>query len=511
MNIVFLDNEDWTTRAIASYGNDIVQTPALDRLAASGVRFTRAYCQSPICNASRASFTTGLRPATTRIYGNYDPMDERLPPGAETLPEILLQKEVYRANVGKFFHESEHPSHRLEAFDRIEFGDLPSGYDGVSTGYPLPPALGRRRRPFEYSSDPKMEAAIRRLDDELGAMQRGGHAESRQVDAVASRLRKLRWEVLGDSGELEETQLDGRKARLARHMLEELADSQIQFFLSVGFTRPHVPLTAPANYVALYPPENIPLSPAPAADDRGIPAIALRNGLNYDIFSLFRDTPERSRRAIAAYYACATFVDAQIGLLLETLEETGLAENTIVVFFADHGFHLGEHGLWSKLTLFDPSIRVPLIVRVPGAAGQGRICDALVELVDLVPTLCELWELKPPPGIEGTSFVPLLEDPDRPWKNAAFSVCRRNDALGRAITTRRHKYTEWRPARWTGDEMALAPEGVGFRYYELYDLQSDPWEQVNLAEDPAHAVLRADLAAKLAGGWREARPGSMVE
>jgi uncharacterized sulfatase len=186
-----------------------------------------------------------------------------------------------------------------------------------------------------------------------------------------------------------------------------------------------------------------------------------------------------------------TFLDTQLGLVLDALEETGLADNTIVVFFADHGFHLGEHGVWSKYTLFEPTTRVPLIVRVPGAAGNGKTCRELVELVDLVPTLGELVGLDLPDNLEGTSFVPLLVDPSRPWKQAAFTEW---DDKGkrRAMRTKRYRYNE----RMHEGRLVV----------ELYDHQTDPWETVNLAGDPAHAATRKELAELLHAGWKAALP-----
>lgn len=225
-------------------------------------------------------------------------------------------------------------------------------------------------------------------------------------------------------------------------------------------------------------------------------------GCNYDIFNglypKFAQTPVREREALAAYYACASYVDAQIGLVLAGLEGAGLAENTIVVFFSDHGFQLGEHGMWSKFSLFEQSTRVPLIVRMPGAAGNGRATDAMVELVDVLPTLAEWWGLPRDPRWEGDSFAPLVQQPVQPWKEAVFATIPIS-GLGRMVRTPGWRYSEWRK------DTAL-PGKTPPVARELYDLQKDPWEQINLADDPAHTAKAAEMAARLQAGWQAARP-----
>jgi arylsulfatase A-like enzyme len=203
-------------------------------------------------------------------------------------------------------------------------------------------------------------------------------------------------------------------------------------------------------------------------------------------------TAQQAREAVAAYYACVSMVDAGVGRILDALEREGLADNTIVVFFGDHGFHLGEHGLWSKYTLFEQSRRAPLIVRVPGAAGNGQVCKQLVEFVDILPTLGQLSGLEMPANLEGTSFVPLLENPTHPWKKAAFSEYSTNKVANRAVVTDRYRYAEWNYK----DE----------RITELYDFKQDPWETVNVVGDPAYTDVRAEMAALLKSGWKAALP-----
>jgi len=481
MNILFIDNEDFTAEAIGCYGNPVVKTPNLDRLAGTGIRFDRAYIQAPCCNPSRTSFCTGLRPETTGVYGNGDAMNEHLPDWAVSIAELLETKDVYTANVGKLYHRTSWAEKQLGAFDRLEFCQRPSGYKGVTKGYPTSPDTPPNPGKFTYSPDAEAEKELQALRKELAEKAKGLPALERWKV-----MRRLGWTIskrlVGDSGKVEEREGDGRKARLAVQMLHEFAKAGKQFFLSLGFSRPHTPLIAPKQYVDMYDPADMPSPKAPAENDRDIPKFA--KGVA-DV-----DAKHGAAKLVASYYACASFIDAQVGLVLDALEKTGLARNTIVIFFGDHGFHLGEHGCWSKYTLFEQVTRVPLMVRVPGAKANGTVCRRIVELVDFLPTLADLWNIPIPPRVESTSFVPLLAAPDRPWKKAAFTA--HHSGKARSVRTDRYRYTEWQR------DNAV----------ELYDLQEDPLEQVNRAKDPEYADVRKQHARLLKQGWRGALPPS---
>lgn len=284
----------------------------------------------------------------------------------------------------------------------------------------------------------------------------------------------------------DEDEVDGSTARRIIQLLEENKDKS--FFIAAGFKKPHKPWIAPSKYFDLYPLEKIQRPGGSADDDRDIPAIALgpQGGKSKDDAEI--------RQRIAAYYACVSLVDAQVGVILDSLEQLQLRENTLIVFLSDHGHHLGEHGgLWAKGTLFEESARVPLIVAVPGKKA-GVVSTRLVELVDLYPTLAELCGLPAPRGVEGTSFVPLLEDPRRPWKKAAFTTVRRERrqgiVMGQSVRTERYCYNEW------GDEKTA----------ELYDHQNDPHEYTNLVNVPEHAEQAARMRNLLREGWRGALP-----
>ena len=493
MNVLFIDIEDMTAAAVGCYGNPLVKTSNLDRFAADAVRFERCYCQAPMCNPSRSSFLTGLRPDSTRVYTNSDPMDRLLPEGTLSLPEIFGQKGIYSINIGKLFHHTWTSEKQMSAFDRLEFCERPKGYKGVSEGYPkyLKDELDALPTPrFRYSADQDQEARLVALKAERDKIWRTAQKGSKEYNRARAMFQQPQANVVGDSGLLAEQEHDGQKARMAVHILKQMAREKKQFFLSVGFSKPHTPLRCPKKYLDLYDLESIPEPEAPPEKDKDIPAVAKRFGRNYDIFNSRYEhpvTPQAARKAVMAYYGCASFIDDQIGLLLDGLEREGLKDNTIVIIFSDHGFQLGEHGLWSKYTLFEQSTRVPLLVRVPGLTSKAVACDEIVELVDLLPTLCELLKIVQPSRLEGTSFVPLLRRPVQRGKKAAFTVCSIAGYVGRSVRTKTWRYSEWQSKE------------ANSRQVELYDLEADPWEQNNLADNPGYAKRVRQLAALLTG------------
>lgn len=505
-NIVLISVEDWSTFAIGAYGNEIVQTPNVDAFAASAVTFDRAYCQGPVCNPSRASFVTGLRPDSTRVYGNGDAMDKYVPEGAPNMAEVLAQKEgAYLATTGKIVHKWGEASRFAQGYDFLEYShpyDKPQNFNGELRF--LLWVEGGPREPEEeafYLADRATAKRLQRLREERDEAISNG---AENTWALRKPFQQLHAEQLGDSGLSEELMEDGRIARSAAGMLEELAKREEgPFFLSLGFYATHTPLLAPKKYVDLYDPAEMELSPAQVSKDQNVPDVARRFGRNYDIFNgLYPElgpTPERERKAIASYYACSSFVDAQIGIVLDAIEANGLADNTIVILFSDHGFQLGEHGMWSKFSLFEQSTRVPLIVRDPRAKANGQRSDAIVELVDVLPTLCDFWNLEKESVFEGTSFVKLLDEPDLEWKEAAFSMIPIG-GLGRSVRTSDFRYAEWRKG-------VESEPGVGeLIASELYDLSKDPLEQSNVVDDPLYSETARYLARLLKEGYHEAKP-----
>jgi choline-sulfatase len=435
-NVLLLMSDDLAT-TLGCYGHLQAKTPNIDALSKRGVLFERAYCQFPHCNPSRSSMLSGFRPNTTRVTNNEDNLYENIP-GVVTLPHLFRQHGYATARCGKIFH--------LGVPTGLESMDDPQAWD---FGTPF-----KDERPFP-------------------------RARVSSVKVVAGNKEGLRWtETTGAEDDL----VDGNFAKTAVEWLEK-RDPSRPFFLAVGFHRPHLPLVAPAKYFDLYPLDAITLPAEPQDDESDIPLPA-RNGsvLNYAITA----TPDQRRAAIRGYLACVSYVDAQVGRVLDAVQRLGLAENTIIVFASDHGWHLGEHKLWHKRSLFEECARVPFIVVAPGAEASGKRSAGLVELLDVFPTLCDLAGVPAPAELQGKSLRPVLNDASAKLHDAAFTQARRGpnaEIWGRSVRTERWRYTEW-------DEGAA---GV-----ELYDHDNDPHEYTNLAKDPRHAAVMKELHNLLA-------------
>jgi len=436
-NVLLIVSDDLNTR-LGCYGEAVAKTPNLDALAGRGILFERAYCQFPHCNPSRASFLTGLRPRTTRVTNNDDNLYHNHP-AVMTLPHWLRTQGYATARCGKIFH--------LGVPSGLESMDDPQAWD---FGTPF-----RDERPYPT-------------------------ARESVVKVVAGKKQGVAWtETTGTDDDL----VDGNFAKTAIEWLER-RDKSKPFFLAVGFHRPHLPLVAPAKYFDLYPFESIKLPVEPADDEADIPPPARAGAVpGYAVTA----TPEQRRAAIRGYLATVSFMDAQAGRVLDALKRLGLADNTIVVFTGDHGWHLGEHGLWHKRSLFEESARVPFIVSAPGAKGNGQRSASLVELLDIFPTICDLAGVPAPANLQGRSLRPLLNDTSATLHQAAFTEARRGvnaEFFGRSVRTPRWRYTEWNGGR----------DGM-----ELYDHERDPQEYTNLAKDSRHAETIAELKRLLEG------------
>lgn len=427
-NVLFIAVDDLNT-SFAAFGHRPVPTPNIDRLTARGVKFDRAYCQFALCNPSRQSFLSGLRPETSGAIAQGLTV-------RQARPEVVYLPGLFRAHgyrvsgVGKIFHGNDAVS-----WDHYENGD---------------------------SASPQELAALK---GRAAVRDRGEHGPE--------------WHRIDDP---EETMGDGVVARRAVAMVRAAVGESRPFFIAAGFRKPHLPWTAPRRYFDAFPRAAIPVRTEPAMS--GIPKIALETDL------VGKVAPGEEWQAEAAYYACVAFIDAQIGLLLNTLDELRLWDRTVVVLLSDHGFHLGDHGLWGKLTNFERSARVPLVI-VPEHTRQGGATSrGIVELIDLYPTLADLCRLPAPSGLEGRSLRPLLEAPDAAWVHPAYTATIHRGVIGRSVRTDRWRYTEW------GDGIAT----------ELYDHESDPGEYRNLAADSARAGDIARLKALLARPPRLAGP-----
>lgn len=407
-NVLFIIVDDLRPM-LGCYGIPQMHTPNIDRLANSGTIFNRAYCQYPLCNPSRASILTGLRPETTKVYNNSADYKR-------TIPEAV---DIYQHFMNN-------------GYNTYTFGKVKH--------YPAPSSGGPTWKALNVS------------DDDLS---------------------------------------DGETARNTVEFLSEIKDQT--FFFAVGFDKPHLPFNAPQKYFDLYNPHPF-ILPKTLNYPMDSPSIAYNSLVSFRRF--FGDIPlgdepiseDKTLELIRAYAASTSYMDAQVGRVLEHLDILGLTEKTVIVFCGDHGFHLGEHGTWRKNTLYEISVRSPLIIKIPGQ--QPCQTNSLSELVDIYPTLCDTCEIPIPTELEGLSLLPVIEDSTHQVKNAAFSMITRSVGRSVSIRTDRYRYTEW------------GTEGEAGR--ELYDYNIDPNETINLADLPDNVQLVEDLSKRLRLGWKEA-------
>ena len=433
-NILFIAADDLSC-ALGCYGDPIAQTPHLDRLAATSVTFLNAYNQLPLCNPTRASVMTGLRPDTIKVY-DLDRHFRDEVPDAVTLSQQFMKNGWWAGRVGKIYHYNVPASIGTDGFD-----DPPSWQKTVN-----PIGRDKTDEHLVFNAEPH-----------------------RKISAALS------W--LAADGKDEE-QTDGMIATEAIKLMEEKKGEP--FFVAAGFFRPHTPFVAPKKYFDMYPLEEMRLPFAPSDDRDDIPTAAFAHNCPIPHYGLDELT---CRKAMQAYYACVSFVDAQVGRMLDALDRLDLTDNTIVVFWSDHGYHLGEHnGIWQKRTLFEQGARAPLIIRNPMSRGNGQACRRIVEFIDIYPTLTHLAGIKTPKQIEGRSLVPLLEKPVSEWNSFAITqVLRPADnrleapVMGRSIRTERWRYSDW---------------AEGKQGEELYDHLADPLEFNNLADNATKENLR---------------------
>lgn len=429
-NVLFIAVDDLNTD-LGCYGHPLVKTPNIDRLAKRGIQFNRAYCQVPLCNPSRTSLLTGLTPDITRVLNNGTFIREIIP-DVVTLPQLFKNNGYYSARVGKIFH------------------------------YGVPGQIGTNG-----------------LDDSISWVQRVNpkgrdkDEENEITNLVPGRgLGSTLAYLAADGADAEQT--DGKVAAEAIKLLRQ--HKSRPFFLAVGFFRPHSPYVAPKKYFEMYPLDKIRLPQEPANDLVDIPEAAF-----------FTTPPDwglsetKRKEAIRAYFASVSFMDAQVGQVLDALDQMDLTDKTIVVLWSDHGYNLGEHGQWMKQSLFENAVHVPLIISVPGAS-KGKASGRTVELVDLYPTLADLCSLPITRNLSGKSLKPLLRNPDARWDRAAYSQVVRGKITGRSVRTERWRYTEW-----NGGEAGT----------ELYDEQADPGEITNLANKEAFADVVKELSGLL--------------
>ncbi len=442
-NVLFIAVDDLRTE-LGCYGVNAIHSPNIDRLAREGVRFDRAYCQVPVCGSSRACLLTGLRPQTNRFKGDYDTRADKEAPGVPDLPGWFRQHGYLTYGVGKIYHHKEDNAGSWTQY-----------------GHPV------------ITKPDFMDYKLAASFPPAGSKGWGGG---------------LSWEA-ADVPEAEYNQHQQATAVIDR--LREIKASGTPGFVALGLTKPHLPFVAPKKYWDLYDRDKIPPSPVPSRPE-GVPAAALHQ---FPELRNYRDIPkgnvpvppETVRTLRHGYYACVSFADAQIGRVLDELDRLDMRKDTVIVLWSDHGYFLGDHTLWCKHALFDLSLRVPLIISAPGVK-PGQSSPALVELVDLFPTLCDLAGLPQPGHLEGTSMKPLLQDPTQRWKQAVFS----RYYGGESVITERYLYAQW-----------------GTKARMLFDHQTDPLETRNIAETPEGAPIAERLRRQMDDGWRPAAAASV--
>lgn len=463
-NVLFIAVDDLRPQ-LGCYGHQQIKSPNIDRLASAGLRFDRAYCQQAVCAPTRASLMTGTRPDTTRVWDLQTPLNT-VRPDLVSIPHHFRRNGYKTVSLGKIYHHATEDPQGWSVAPWQPKGDWTGGWRGYR--------------------DPISAVAVRQNDAALRA---------RGVTAQAQYGRGPAYE---GPDVADNAYQDGLTADKAIEELRRLKDRP--FFLATGFVKPHLPFNAPKKYWDLYSPEDIEI-PSRSEWPEGAPKIA---GSDWGELRMYTGIPQKGpvddttmRMLIHGYYACVSYMDAQVGRVLAELDRLGLREKTIVILWGDHGWKLGDYGAWCKHTNYEIDTHVPMILSLPGQKNAGASTSALVEYVDIYPTLAEACGLAVPAQCEGASMMPLIDDPKRKWKTAAFSQYPRGkDVMGYTMRTERWRYTEW-ISKPTGDVAAR----------ELYDHARSSVASANLAELPVNSETVRQLSDLLdkGRGWRKIR------
>lgn len=491
-NILFIAADDLKP-VLGCYGDPLIKTPNIDRLAARGTVFLQNYCQQAVCGPTRASLMTGKRPDYTQVWDLKTRMRD-IHPDILTLPQYLAQQGYVTAGIGKIYDP--------RCIDNGKDQDKPSWsipyFDIPARSYyqKQPPVLG-------YYQDPATRQGAQKYE-----------AEARAQGLKPQDLREYVTNRLLPSVEHldvpDHAYKDGAMADRAVEILATLAKENQRFFFAVGFARPHLPFAVPQKYWDLYRRAEMPLakfqqharhSPELAYHDSGelraytdIPPLARFTDIKTKGIGL---PVEKQRELIHGYYAAVSYVDAQVGKLLDALEAQGLSQNTIVVLWGDHGWHLGDHDLWCKHTNFEEAARAPLLIAAPGfAAGRTR---AVTEFVDIFPTLCDLTGIKRPGDLDGQSLVPLMKSPSASVKEYAVSQYPHEGKMGYSIRTARYRLTWWMPNGFRSTRPFIRDSVVA---RELYDYEQDPLETVNVVADARYEQTTAELEEKISAFFK---------
>lgn len=488
LNFLFIPVDDLRPE-LGCYGDTNIRTPNIDRLAARGVVFDHTYCQQAVCNPSRVSLLTGLRPDSTGVWDLKVHFRDMVP-DVVTLPQYFKENGYTTIGFGKAFHNNDP--------DTISWSVVPENIEG----FPFDPDAV-----YANEENLKIQEQKARRKEEAG----------QQKDQLGF------WYVKANATECadvpDDFYYDGAQTTRAIEVLRELKNNKEPFFLSVGFYRPHLPFNAPKKYWDMYERDKIPLAgnQYPPIES---PEYAIHGDAELRGYSDCRDLPfpgeepwseEKQRQVKHGYYASVSYTDAQIGRLLDELDKLGLAENTVIVLWGDHGWKLGEHNGWCKQTNYEIDTHVPMIISGAGVPAKGKHSKALTEFVDIYPTLCDMADLPVPGYLHGTSVVPLLENPAKEWKSAAFSqfllgrfgpgANAKNEKMGYTMRTEKFRYVEW--YRWNDDNTRGE-----LLSRELFDHDNDPQENRNLADHDKYSEIIESLSKQMAAGWRKALPAN---
>jgi iduronate 2-sulfatase len=489
-NVLFISIDDLRP-LLGVYGDSIAITPNIDQIASEGIYFKQAFCQAAVCAPSRASLMTGLRPDSTRVWHLGDQF-RVINKNAVTMPQYFSKHGYYTINLGKIFH-----NYMPDSISWDEPDLRPSRY--LKEDW-----LMRDGETFYISEEVNRTQKIKR--DSLLKIRPKRYADGWNTGPA--------WEA----ADVHDTMYyDGAQTKLAIQKLSELAKKKEPFYMGLGFFRPHLPFAVPKKYWDMYKKDEIPL-PANPNMPEGAPLHAMNSMYelrSYDGFhSLahptknYRMSEDTMRILRHGYYASVSYVDALLGQIIEHLKKLDLYNNTIIVIWGDHGWKLGDHNSWGKMTNYNIDLKVPVIIKSPYQEKTGLTSNALIELVDLFPSVCELAGIPIPEYMQGNSFVPLLANPNRPWKKAAFSQFHRRPKvsadgkryMGYSMNTTHYHYIEW--YGWD-HKNGLKKEFINA---ELYDRQRDPFETQNIAQKSELKQVCIKLSKQLKYGWRNACP-----
>jgi uncharacterized sulfatase len=423
-NVLFIIIDDLKP-TLGTYGHPVVKSPNIDKLASMGVQFNNAHCNFAVCGPSRGSFLTGLRPETLGILDNSTPLvpllDDKI-----TLPNLFKKNGYETIGLGKTFHDKTEEHEDMQAWDAYyKFETTELGWTG----------------------------------------------EKRNVtDGV------LPWCFWQATEGTDDDQEDGQIAKKAVEIIKTKRDKPL--FLAVGFKKPHDPFVAPKKYFDMYPLEDCDPLELPEGYQPPYEHSLMPWSKEFDKFD-----EQDKREFLRSYYACTSFMDAQVGRLLDALEESGQLDNTLIVFFGDHGYHLGENKWWNKVTVYEQGTRAPFIIAGNAVGKKGLKSEAMFEFIDIYPTMAELMDLKETPDyLEGKSFASVVDDPELPFKDQVYAVTKRGDKMGRMV-----KNKEWRYIEWDGGQHGA----------ELYDQKNDPLEYINLADNTEYSKVRSEMSTLL--------------